>query len=322
MPSPSTALSTLRPELAGSFQEFDLEMDARGFVGLRVLPVVNVVKSAGTFGKIKVASLLANRDTKRAPGSGYVRQRYEFEKESFSTEEHGAEEPVDDKEAVLYGDYLQAEQVATARARDVVMRNYEIRAAALIFNTGTWSPTGITNEWDDHANAVPITDVETAVAAIYDACGLPPNAMVINWKVFRNLRNCAQVVDRLKYAGFNDPKAQSITAEILAQVFDLEMIIVAGGKKNTKAEGVAAVLDDIWSDEYAWIGRVATSGDIKEPCVGRTFHYSEDGSQIGGVVESYREEQTRSDIIRVRQDTDEKVLYSACGAMLGNVSTN
>src|SRR5687768_14891956 len=125
MPSPSTALSTLRPDLAGSFQQFDLDMDANGFIAQRVLPAIDVVKPSGTFGKITIASLLAQRDTLRTPGSHYARQRYEFEKDSYATDEHGAEDPVDDKEAEMYGDYLAAEQTATSRARDVVMRNYE-----------------------------------------------------------------------------------------------------------------------------------------------------------------------------------------------------
>jgi hypothetical protein len=38
-------------------------------------------------------------------------------------------------------------------------------------------------------------------------------------------------------------------------------------------------------------------------------------------VESYREEQTRSDIIRVRHDVDELVLYKDAGFLLGNITT-
>src|SRR5690242_4556360 len=132
MPSPSSALSTLRPDLAGSFQQFDLDMDAKGFIAQRVLPPIDVAKPSGNFGKITIASLLAQRDTLRAPGGNYARQRYEFTADTYSTQEHGAEDPVDDKEAEMYGDYLQAEQTATSRARDVVMRNYEQRVATLL----------------------------------------------------------------------------------------------------------------------------------------------------------------------------------------------
>ena len=320
MPSPSAALTTLRPDLAGSFQQFDLDMDAKGFIGLRVLPSIDVAKPSGTFGKITIASLLANRDTLRAPGSGYARQRYEFTKDSYATDEHGAEDPVDDKEAEMYGDYLQAEQFAATRARDVVMRNFEVRAAALIQATGTFTTTAVGTEWSTVATATPISDVEARVVAIWNATGLKPNAMVMNWNVFRNLRNCAQIIDRIKYSGRHDPNPSKITEQVLADVFDIEQIIVAGSKKNSANEGQSATLADIWDDEYCWIGRVATNNDIKDPCVGRTFHYSADGSKIGGVVETYRDEPVRSDIVRCRMDTDEKVLYAACGQLLSNIT--
>jgi hypothetical protein len=67
--------------------------------------------------------------------------------------------------------------------------------------------------------------------------------------------------------------------------------------------------------------RIATSNDMREPCIGRTFHWSEDGSLIGGAIEEYWEEQSRSNIIRVRHDTDEVIMYPQAGHLLSNVTT-
>lgn len=320
MPSPSTALTTLRPDLGGSFMEFELEMNQAGFIGQRVLPVFETMKQSGPFGKIPIEQLLKDRDTKRAPGSGYSRGNFTFTTDTFACEEHGTEEPVDDREAEMYSEYFDAEQVAAARARHAVMLNYEKRVAALLFNTSTWTATTITNEWDDSANAVPLTDVETAVQSVYASSGLWPNALIISKTVFRNLRNVAQIVDRVKYQGFMDARAGNITVEAMSQAFDLELI-VGGGTKDSAVEGQAASPAGIWSNEYAMIAKVATSNDIREPCVGRTFHWGEDGSTFGGTMESYRDETVRSDIIRNRMDTDEKVLYVEAAALLDNVTT-
>jgi hypothetical protein len=108
---------------------------------------------------------------------------------------------------------------------------------------------------------------------------------------------------------------------MLAAVFDLPHIIVAGGSQNTANEGQVAAISQLWSDEYAMVCRVATGADFKEPCIGRTFHWGADGSSIGGTVESYREEQTRSEIIRCRHDVDEITLYPQAGHLLSNVTT-
>lgn len=328
MPSPSTSLATQRPDIGESFMEFDLEMDAAGYVATQVFPVVEVQKQAGKFGKIPLEELLKKRSTKRAPGAAYTRSNWNFEDAAFATEEHGAEEPVDDREAEMYADYFDAELISGMRARADVMRNAEDRVASAVFNPTVWTgsslTTAVTNEWDSNhtADAVPIEDVEGAVQAMYDASGLWANALAINRKVFRNLRNLDTIIERINSAGAGNPsKPGDITKEMLAQVFDLPYIIVAGGSENTANEGQAASVDQIWSSEYAMVCKVATTRDFREPCIGRTFHWGADGSSIGGTVESYRDETVRSDIIRVRHDVDEIVLYPQAGHLLSNVTT-
>ncbi len=325
MPSPTSSLATQRPDLA-TFLEFDLESEKAGYIATQVFPVIDVMSQAGNFGKIPIEQLLQQRDTKRAPGSGYARGNWTFEPATYATEEHGAEEPVDDRESKMYADYFQAEQISTMRAFSAVLRNAEQRVADAVFNTTTWNgaslTTAITHEWDDATNCVPLTDVEAAVQKIYDNSGLWANALVINRKVFRNLRNSAQVIDRIESNGAgNAAKASDITAQMLAAAFDLDYIIVAGTSKNGAKEGQAASPSQIWSGEYAMICRVSTSADMRDPCIGRTFHWAQDGSSIGGTVESYRDERVRGDVIRVRHDVDELVLYPQAGHLLSNITT-
>lgn len=326
MPQPSSSLATQRPELAAAFQEFDLEANRRGYIGHRVLPVTNVGAQSGTFGKIPIEQLLQTRETLRAPGSGYNRGDWKFEVGSYATKENGWEEPIDDREAKMYQHYIDAEMVSTARAFDAVLSNAERRVANLIFNTTTWTgatlTTGVSNEWDDPLNATPINDVAAAALKVWELSGLHVNALIINRHVFRNLRVCDQITDKIASSGAGSPvKARDINTAILAQVFDLDYIIVADGAQNTAEEGKAASISSIWSNEYAMVARIATTQDFREPCLGRTFHWAGDGSDIDGRVESYRDESRRSDIIRVRHDTDEVVLYKEAGHLLSNITT-
>lgn len=325
MAAPSSALTVQRSDLAAAFEEFDLEMDRLGYIAQRVLRPVTVGRQAGQFAKIPLEQLLQSRDTERAPGSGYVRGDFQFETATYATVEHGAEEPLDDRERQMYAELIDAELIATKRAMQAVLVNQEIRAASLLFNATTWNgaslTTGITHEWDDATNAVPITDVEAAVRKVYDGSGLWPNALIVNRKVFRNLRLCGQVQDLVSSQSFMDVRPGNITAQQLAQVFDLEYVIVAGGSKNSAKEGQSASIGQIWSDEYAMVAKVATSDDFREPCVGRIFHWPGDGSAMDGLVEQYRDESVRSDIYRVRHDVDEIVLYPQAAHLLSNVTT-
>jgi hypothetical protein len=323
MPSPTSSLATLRPDLA-TFAEFDLEMSRRGFIAGRVLPVFDVASQAGSFGKIPIEQLLQNRETKRAPGSGYSRGKWTFGTATYSCEEHGAEEPIDDREAAMYANYFNAEQVSTMRAYEAVLKNHEQRVADLLFNATTWTGAALTTavgtEWSTVATATPVTDVEAAVRKVWDGCGMWPNALIINRHVFRNLRLCDQIIDMVKSQGFMDARPGSITEQQLATVFDLDQVIVAGSVKNSATEGQSASLASIWSNEYAMLARIVSSQDMREPGLGRTFHWGEDGSQPGGTIETYRDETIRGVVVRVRHDVDELVLYTEAAHLLSNIT--
>jgi hypothetical protein len=326
MPAPTTALPQGRPDLASSFMEFNPEMDRRGFIASKVFPVIESAKDSSHFAKIPIEQMLQDgNDDARAPGAHYSEGEWTFDKVTFACEEHGWKEAIDDRQSRMYADYFQAEQVSAMRAMDIVLRNYEKRVAAAVFNATTWTgsalTTAVTNEWDDAANATPLVDVEAAVQRVFDNSGLRANALIVGWKTFRNLRNVAEIVDRIKYAGITDPRAGAISEAALAQAFGLDMVLVGGSVKNAAKEGQAASLSQIWSGEYAMVCRVAETIDIQEPCIGRTIHWSEDGSSIGGTMETYRDEDRRSDIVRVRMDTDELVLYPEAGHLLSNIET-
>ena len=90
--------------------------------------------------------------------------------------------------------------------------------------------------------------------------------------------------------------------------------------KNTANEADSVSLSSVWSNEYAMVCRVATSNDMHEACIARTFHWGADGSSVGGTVESYRDETVRGEIIRVRHDVDEVVMYPEAGHLLSNIT--
>ncbi len=324
MPAPSTAVTILRPDLAGPFQQFSLEADRQGFIGLRVAPAIEVGLQASAFSKVTLAELLMNRETARAPGTGYSRSQYQFTTASWACDEHGAEEPCDDRQERMYRYLIDAQLMAASRARDVVLRNFEKRVSALIFNTTTWTGASLTTAvgtpWSTVASAVPVADVDAAVRLVFDNSGLRANALVIGWKAFRHLRRCAQIVDLIKYWGGDDPKSGNITDRVLAQALGVEMVIVAGAVKNTATEGQAATLAGIWDPTKAMVCKVAMTGDIMEPCVARTIHWADDGSDLGATMESYPDPAIRGDWIRARMDTDELVMYPQAGHLLTSVT--
>lgn len=322
MPSPTVSLATLRPDLAGSFEEFDLLSNQLGFVGLSAFPVFETAQATGTFGRITDAELLKTQNTLRAPGSPYSRSKTRFQTDTFVTRDHGHEEPVDDNEAKMYAEYFDAEMVAARRARHAVLLNHERRVIDLITDTGVWTgaalTTAVSNPWTSIGSGTPVANVSAANAAVYAGIGQPANAVIMSWNRFNACRNTEEFLERVKYSG-TDARNRNITRDVMAQVFGVDFVFVAGGVRNTADEGQNAVKASMWPDARVMVCRVATTEDIRETCIGRTFHWGEDGSQIGGVLESYRDETVRGDVIRCRMQTDEKRLYVAAGHLLTSV---
>lgn len=321
MPAPSTDVRTLRPDISGILQPYSDMATERGFIADLIAPSIDVVESSGQFANVDGANVLQDVDTVRGKDGRYNQVTWQWGKTGYATLEYGLEERVDRRDAKRYGSWFDAEVAAMRRVRRLLMLSREVRIADTIFNASSFSPTSPTNEWDDSANADPITDVHSAKKRMW-ATGLEANALVINKQVYDNLRVCTAVKDAISSSGAGDPSAKSrIGIEQLKAVFDLEYILVAGVLKNTADEGQTASLSPVWSNEYAAVCRIATNNDIEEPCAIRTFHYTPDGSQVGGVMETYYDESRRADIARVRMDVDEVVMTSAAVQLLANITT-
>lgn len=325
---PSSSITRL--DLGLTAEEFNLAADRMGFIGPRVFPVIQVAIQASTFPKRTLEQLLKNYTTLRAPRSGYGGAEQEFGTDSYATEDHGLEGSLDDRELAIFRDLIDAETGVINGTVDGVLRRAEIDAAAAAYDTSVWTgaslTTGVTNEWDDATNAVPIDDVDAAREIIVSGSGLEPNALIINRYQMRNIRKCASVVDKIKYVMGALPK--DITPQILAAAFDLDFVIVAGSVKNTANEAAARAVSRIWSNEYAMLAKVAVTTDLAEPCVGRTFTWNGNGgsgpgsdTELAYLVEERRNPNDTGTIYRCRNDRGIKVLYKEAAHLLSNITT-
>lgn len=321
MAAPSST-SFQRPDLGQAFGEFDLEASHAGLIGPSVLRIFNSEVGFGNFSKIPVEELLKEHDYKRAARAGYQRDDLSFEQDSFLCEERGVEELLDDRERAIYGYTFRADMVQAMRARDKILRNFERDVATAVFNATTWTGAALTTavgtEWSTQASSTPVQDVRDAAQKVRESSGQIPNAVIMGWEVWNNLQTNAEVVDRIKYSGRDDPKDVSLAA--LAALFGVDQVLVGGGIRNTANAGATASLADIWSSEYVMVAKLATSDDLMEPCIGRTFHFTADGSSPSVAFEQYRDEKVRSDVMRGRMDYHTKIIYPQAGHLLSNIT--
>jgi hypothetical protein len=306
--------------LAAIAYEYMLEASQRGFIGLELLPIFEVQEQSAEYPIIPIEALLKLQSTKRTAKGSYPRSSYEFETGNYSCEENGWEEPVDDVEARLYRRFFDAEEVAVMRAVDILLRGQEKRIADMLFNTGNLTSANVTTEWSTAASCTPRKDVNTAKQAMRAASGLMPNCIAMGLKVFENLLLASEITDALKYTNPIELGGLEAQKRIMAQYFGVDRILVGGAIYDSAKKNISKSLSDIWNDEYVGLFAVSSGGlQLREPVIGRTFLWTED-SPGNLVTESYREEQTRSDIYRVRQHTDECFIFTGAGYLLGNIT--
>lgn len=320
-PTPNSAV--YRPDLGQVVMEYT-EGDTMGYIGLEVMPVFPVSLASFEYPVIPKEALMSTPDVSRSPRGTYQRDDWEYERGYYNTSEKGTEEPIDDTERKMFGEEsdISADSIATLRAWNKILRSQEKRIAEKIFNPLNFAPHAVTVEWDTPATATPIDDVNDGVLAFRNQCGMLPDALVISYHTLVKLRTVDQIVDQLSatYPGLD---INRINAVQLAQIFNVPRVLVGGAVRNAAGKGLDADIVDVWDKEYASLVKISTGPDLKQAGVGRTFLWTADSPQ-NPIVETYREEKIRSDVYRVRHNTDEALIQSrdANGVVVSNIAAS
>jgi hypothetical protein len=271
------------------------------------MTVKEVPLQAANVGRIKLESLLSDGDTSRAPDGTYNEDRYDFDEFFYATQDRGWKVPVDDRLRLMYRRFFDAEVVASQRARDKVLRDLEKRICSKLTNTGTYTSVAATAALSSKSSASIVADVHARLKAVRAACGIIPNTVAMDWDAFVSASETDEVIDRIKFAGIDDPK--NVTMNAMASLFKVDQVVVFGGQRNSANPKQARNLTSLWDKTIIGVGVVARGEDIIAPCVGRTFHWSEDGSDIGATIEQYYDDDARGWKYRARMDVDERVYY-------------
>ena len=310
-----------RMDLGEAVAEYDFEQ--AGYIADLVLPNLGVPREAASFSKVTREGMLRREEVKRAKRGTYSRGEFDTEDDSYQCFEYGHEIPLDDSERALYANDFDAEFEATRIGMNRIMREREIRTAAAVFDTATWTGAALTTavgtEWDD-ASADPQGDIDAAKEKVRSATGMIPNTLIISHKVLMALKGNTLLIDAVKYT------ARADSATILAAMADylgVDRILAGKSVYNSAFEGQAYSGTDVWDDEYAMVAVIPPGGsNIRAPGIGRTMVWTQDTPETNGiVVEEYREEQTRSWVYRTRQNIDEKIIMPEMGHLLSNIHT-
>ena len=306
--------SVPREDLGVAFHEYDTSVE--GFIADAALPPTTVGKKAATMGVItRENNKRANAD--HANGAAFNRVILISEDKSYACVDHGLEGQLTDEDRATYETDYDAEYETVQSTTRKMYIEREIRVAAALFNTTTWDssdPDLYTDNsgspWDNIATTI-IAQVIAAKTKVRLNCGVMPDTLLIGQTSLENLLLNTQI--RAQFPGANLITLAMIQ-QALGAIFGLQNLIVGKVGYDSADEGQDFSASEIWSDDYALVYKRHTGGRAT-PGLGRNVEWNGVDGGLGQVKE-YREEQTESDIYRVRDFSFEWIFDAYFGHLM------
>ncbi|MBM3365364.1 MAG: hypothetical protein FJY48_06595 [Betaproteobacteria bacterium] len=308
----TNAAAIFRSDLAGVVEQAkDFESN---LIGTRVMPILNVPLRAGQYPcfKLKEGQLLKSDVKNRTPYSTYARGTRSFTQETYTAEEYGYEEAVDDTVALDVSRFFDAEVVAAKLCLRKLLLAHELRVAAQIFNTSTFTTTNSSTAYTT-ANLATFDvglDVESAIDRILALGESRDNLRVVmSNTVWTRIKASTKFQNRLRGTGLSTDTILNASQQAAAEVFGVAEVLIGRASYDSAKEGLAFSSANVWSNSYIWVGSVtdASSGYFGGG-TGFTLNWQEYGSPTG--VFTYRDESIKSDIVRAAHYVSEKVVNS------------
>jgi hypothetical protein len=282
-----------------------------GLIGAQLLPLQTVDAKAGTYLKVQLAGaeLLSNNATARDAGSNYSRGIRSFSSANYSTDEFGLEELLDDSSVADLNRFFSYESETAKFLLRQLKLSHEARVNTLLFAGSTPFTTS------DQSAAVAYTqgniatiDVARDVAAAKLALGklgYEANCVAMNADVFELIRRSTLLQNQF-FGVISNTGARLLNEAEIAAALGVEKLLVGRAAINTAGKNKSYTGSFAISSAKVIVGQVA-GGEFTAGGIGRTLVWS--GDSAGGFVsESYRDEARRSQVLRVRMNTDEVVI--------------
>jgi hypothetical protein len=289
------------------------------FIGERACPPFAVDAKSGTYPKIQIAAgeLLSSAATERSTDGAYGEITRGFTADTYDCVDRGLEERVDDVTQADLSRYFNYE----ATAAKLTLRNmklaHEVRVAALLMATGTFTDAANSTVAYTEANIATISFIADVLAAIERVRnnGVNPNTIVLSSTVYNRVRRGTLVTN---FVAGQVGKGASVTASTLAQALGDEgitQVLVGRARYNSAKKGQAKSMTNVWGNTYAWVGYVNPSpATLQDGGCAFTIVWNKEGGLW--VSETYRDERRRSNMVRVRQNTTEKVVDAGAGTLI------
>ena len=285
-----------------------------GLVGEQLFPTVGVNKQSDKYYVFGREAWLVENDV-RAPGT----QANEVTGLTLSTDtyyaqEHSLQHAVTDEERWNADSPLSPDRDAAELVTSKIWLGRELAMKTLVttasnYNSANTVTLAGTDRWEDYVNSDPISDMRTGKAAVHSLIFVEPNVAIIPYQVMTVLEDHPDFIERIKYS-----ERGIVTSELIAAVLGFEKIIVPGVGIATSLLGQTITAGYLWGKDVI-LAYVPPRPGLKVPAFAYEFAWrGNPGGQIQ-YVDRWREEQRKSDLVRVCRYYDLKFVAVGDGGV-------
>lgn len=256
-------------------------------------------------------------ETLRANGGSSNEATWNVSTASYSLAQHTLKHLVTDRDRSNADPAIRLDIDVTEYLTEKILLRKEVDLATLVTTPANWANvTSLTSTFAWSANTTlsnPILFVDSAASTIAQQSGKLPNTVVLNDPTFRAAKEHTSFVDRIKYTS-----ADSVSESLLAKLFNVNRLLVAGGIRNTGQEGLGDTTTNqtfIWTD-VAFVAYIEPSPGLKKPSAFYQLTKSEFGNPFK--VKTWREEEREGDFVEVSTMYQHRIIASDCAYLIVN----
>lgn len=276
-----------------------------GYVGPVLFPTLKLKKQSDKYyifgrelftinpgGDLRAAGTVANE----IPG-------LQVSLDSYFAVEHALQIPVTDEERQNADSPLSPDADGAMLVTTKVWLQREVAMQTLATTTANYPSDHVvtlagTTQWSAPTTSDPILDIRIGKAKINSKLFLNPNVAIIPYQVMTALEDHPKFIERIKYS-----ERGIITPEIITGMLGIGKIVIPGLGLNTGNPNQAVTLSYLWGKDVL-LAYVPSGPGMKVPAYGYEFVWGYPQEQV---VDRWREEPRKSDLIRVSRRYDLKL---------------